>query len=172
MQKLESNEREIWLRKEKLQDNKTRQEQRELELKNLKEEEAKLNKEIEEFQENSLSTYYKKVSQVRAYFKQVAPAKVAMAERVLQPELLPPLVKICTCESRLQQYDEYGKVTKNPKTPDYGICQINEPTWGDEAKEFGFDIMKKEGNIVMANVIFAAFGAQPWYPSKSCHGMA
>ena len=176
MAKLEANEREIWLRKEKLQDNKGRQDALTAELEALKADEATLNGEIEQFQEDSLSTYYQKVSMVRSYLKRAAPAQVALAERLVQPELLPALKPICGCESagsphkEPRHYEADGSVRRNPKTPDWGYCQINDTTWKRTSQQLGFDYMTPNGNIVMSNIIFAVHGAAPWSATAACHG--
>lgn len=56
------------------------------------------------------------------------------------------------------------------KTSDYGIMQINYPTWGKVFNVSKEDLLNKETNVKLAKQIYdrsGNFGA--WYMSKKCH---
>lgn len=77
------------------------------------------------------------------------------------------LRKICKAESGGEQFDKKGKVIVGKIDPrDKGICQINEYYNGAKARELGYDIYTKEGNIKMAEWLFLNFGSSPWDASK------
>jgi len=84
---------------------------------------------------------------------------------------------VCACESvgdadlEPQHWDADGSVLRGRQNPDdIGMCQLNEPTWGATAKAHGWDIHTIEGNVLMANWIYANEGYYPWRYSKGCHG--
>lgn len=73
------------------------------------------------------------------------------------------MLKIALCESSLRQD------ICNPKTPDCGLFQINETSWGEKAKELGLDYKNSvDDNIQMAKHILDTQGIKAWNPSKSC----
>lgn len=92
--------------------------------------------------------------------------------------LTPRLQRICACESvgrpdAIPQHYERDGVTvlTGRVTPeDTGMCQINTFFWGATAKSMGLDLFNPFDNVQMANYIYQQQGAQPWYPSKKCHG--
>ena len=109
--------------------------------------------------------------------EQAAIAPRAHAAPLVKPVLNPAMRPVCACESvgnpdkAPQHFDEDGGVLHGKQNPDdIGMCQLNEPTWGDKATELGWDIYTPEGNILMANWIYANEGYFPWRYSKGCHG--
>lgn len=92
--------------------------------------------------------------------------------------LAPRLQRICACESVgrpdavPQHYEADGVTVLTGRiTPeDKGMCQINEYFWGAKAESLGLDLLDPFDNVQMANYIYQQQGAQPWYPSKKCHG--
>lgn len=87
--------------------------------------------------------------------------------------ITPELKAICGCESmgnwKNPQHFNKGKIIIGRTTPDdKGICQINKRYWGAKAKELGFNILERNGNIQMANWIYERQGTQPWSASKGC----
>ncbi len=95
-------------------------------------------------------------------------------------ELRDALKVICACESAgrpdvapRHYIDENNtQVLRGHITPqDIGMCQISEKYWGDKADELGLDLFDPHDNVAMANYIYDNYGAQPWYPSKKCHGL-
>jgi len=110
---------------------------------------------------------------------EVAVTQVAHAAEplLLNPVLAVPMRPVCGCESvgkpdaEPQHWDADGSVLRGRQNPDdIGMCQINEPTWGDKATELGWDIYTLEGNILMTNWIYSHEGFEPWRYSKGCHG--
>lgn len=96
-------------------------------------------------------------------------------KEVPTPTLEPALERVCACESgggvAPKQFDNQGNVIRGHYNPnDIGMCQINEYWWGDKAKELGFDIYTREGNIKMANWIYKndSRGIENWSWSKHC----
>lgn len=99
------------------------------------------------------------------------------ASQKVLPTLDPALVPVCTCESgqdtgEPQQYDIHtGGVLHGKQNPkDIGMCQVNEHWNGKAATEMGWDIYTTEGNILMANWLYAHYGKTPWNWSKGCWG--
>jgi len=92
--------------------------------------------------------------------------------------LYPKLQRICACEStgdpdgtpRHYENDGVTVLTGRITPEDIGMCQINTYFWEDRAIELGLDITDPHDNVSMANYIYRKYGAQPWYPSKKCHG--
>lgn len=89
--------------------------------------------------------------------------------------LIPALVPICGCESAGSptapptQYDAAGDVLHGASHyPDTGMCQLNASVWQDTALQHGWDIYTPDGNIRMANWLYAKSGTQPWLSSKAC----
>lgn len=87
--------------------------------------------------------------------------------------LFPELKTICAAEStgdwtaEPRHWDSNGDVLRGRvNSKDIGQCQINEPVWGDKAKELGLDIYSFNGNRRMANWIYERYGNQPWYLSE------
>ena len=80
------------------------------------------------------------------------------------------MTRIAYCESKLRQFNERGRVVRNPVSPDYGVFQIHKPTWGHEADKLGLDIYTVEGNIEMADYILKTQGIAAWRASAACHG--
>lgn len=86
------------------------------------------------------------------------------------------LKRIASCESwgdpnkEPRQFKD-GQVLRGvPNPDDIGLAQINEPTWGAQAKELGYDIYTYDGNLAMAKWIFNHYGSTPWNWSKGCWG--
>lgn len=92
------------------------------------------------------------------------------ADRVTEVPTMPdiPLLdKICKAESGDRQFAADGSVLRGKVDPsDIGYCQINEPTWNDQARKLGYDIYTQDGNIAMAQWLFLRYGSQPWNASK------
>jgi len=102
----------------------------------------------------------------------IAPINV---ERSLIIDFIAPELKaICAAEStgdwnaEPKQFNDDGSVLRGIVNPsDIGQCQINEPTWGKEAKRLGFDIYQSNGNRQMANYIYETRGNQDWKYSRA-----
>lgn len=92
--------------------------------------------------------------------------------------LAPRLQQICACESvgrpdavpRHYEADGVTVLTGRITPEDKGMCQINEYFWGEKAESLGLDLLDPFDNVQMANYIYQQHGAQPWYPSRACHG--
>ena len=85
--------------------------------------------------------------------------------------LYPVMENICTCESG-KQFHPDGTVVKGVVNPlDIGMCQINLKYHGEAAESLGFDVFTEVGNIRYTNYLYDQQGAQPWYLSRSCHGI-
>lgn len=92
--------------------------------------------------------------------------------------LVAPLRPVCGCESSGDpdkaptQYDADGNVLHGRVNPnDIGMCQINvQPKNGNiqQAEKLGLDVYTEQGNIKMANWLYAHQGLTPWDSSKSC----
>ena len=95
----------------------------------------------------------------------------SMAEMVADATGDPRMAIVAHCESQLKHFNDDGTVLlgwQNPK--DIGVFQINEPTWGKQAKRLGYDIRTLEGNLAMGGYIFKTEGFKPWKYSKPCWG--
>jgi hypothetical protein len=87
------------------------------------------------------------------------------------------LKHITSCESwgdpnkEPREFGPDGKVLHGyPNPQDIGLGQINLPTWGEKAKELGFDLNTYDGNLGMSKWIFDHYGWKPWVYSESCWG--
>lgn len=75
------------------------------------------------------------------------------------------MVKIVRCESGFRQFKDNGEILIG-HTNDWGVMQINVPTWLEKSKELGFDITTLEGNIAMGKYILKAQGYEAWVCDK------
>lgn len=73
----------------------------------------------------------------------------------------PAFVGTVSCESHFRQYDRTGAVLTS-STTDVGIAQINVKTWGQKAKELGYDIYSEDGNLLMARHVLTVQGITAW----------
>jgi len=75
----------------------------------------------------------------------------------------PEMRKIAECESGGTQ-SARNKNYRNGRhwSTDVGYFQINNHHWGRKAKELGYDIYTKEGNIKMARYILENYGIHHW----------
>jgi len=95
--------------------------------------------------------------------------ETASTTPVVQESIPQDLRKIADCESGNNQFDKEGNVIVgrvNPK--DIGVLQINSYYWGETAKELGYDIYTRGGNLSMGLWLYKNYGTQPWQWSKSC----
>jgi Transglycosylase-like domain len=78
----------------------------------------------------------------------------------------PRMVTVAKCES--------GYIIKQVgrTSPDYGLFQINAPSWDKKAKELGYPDYKTDlqQNIKMAKYILEHQGISAWNPSRYCWG--
>ncbi len=80
----------------------------------------------------------------------------------IQQEFSPRMVKVVSCESQFRQFI-YATTTLKSPTDDWGIMQINWPTWGDISLKMGLDIKgSAEDNIKMGKYILGVQGEDAW----------
>jgi hypothetical protein len=77
---------------------------------------------------------------------------------------------VALCESKGLHTNPDGTLVMGKITPDYGLMQINEVHL-EAAKNKGYDIRDLQDNVRYAKLLFDSYGWQPWYSSKSCHGL-
>ncbi len=107
----------------------------------------------------------------------VPPPVVTVPDEPLKPELVPELVKICTCESgqgtgKPQQFNIHtGEILRGVINPDdTGMCQINKHYHLEDSQRMGWDIETEEGNILYSNWLYSKQGTKPWEWSRPCWG--
>lgn len=75
----------------------------------------------------------------------------------------PDMVAIAECESNFRQFNNDGTPLRGKITPDWGIFQINEPTWDKKAQELGLNYKNSaEDNLQMAKYILEVQGKEAW----------
>ena len=89
----------------------------------------------------------------------------------------PQLKQICACESvgdkdaEPRHFNEDGTVLIGEiDDRDIGSCQISTHWWGDTAKELGYNLWSKEGNINFAIYLYKTQGSHLWEQSSKCWG--
>lgn len=76
------------------------------------------------------------------------------------------MVRIVGCESGYKHFS-HGTTTLKSPTNDWGVMQINWPTWGKLSVEMGLDIKGSEDdNIKMGQYILSVSGEQAWVCSS------
>lgn len=119
------------------------------------------------------------ITTIKESEEEVTPPSVVIIpeEEPPAPELLPELVKICTCESgqgtgKPQQFNIHtGEVLRGVINPDdTGMCQINKHYHLEASIQKGWDIETEEGNILYSNWLYSTQGSKPWSWSKPCWG--
>lgn len=84
----------------------------------------------------------------------------------LDPKMM---LAIAKCESGIRQYNKNGQVIVS-STKDYGLFQIWHGNHA-KAKELGFDVMTREGNMDFAVwLMIKGGGVRHWKASAKCHG--
>lgn len=113
---------------------------------------------------------------LEASFEEVILPAIPEPEPV-KPILNPAMKPICACESvgnkhgEPTHYKANGDVLRGIVNPsDIGLCQLNDPSWDDQAQSLGFDIYTESGNIEMTNWIYKHEGIWPWRYSQACWG--
>lgn len=80
----------------------------------------------------------------------------------------PILINIARCESGFNQYDEDGKILKNPKSSAIGVMQIMSSLHRKEALRLGYNIQTLDGNLKYAKHLYEDEGTRPWNSSRKC----
>ncbi len=83
---------------------------------------------------------------------------------------VPIMATIAGCESRFRQFDENGRVLKNPNSSASGVMQIMSSIHKREAARLGYDIYTLEGNLAYARHLYRNEGTRPWNASRHCWG--
>lgn len=105
----------------------------------------------------------------------INPTKAEIVEELrieFGDRLTPYMFAIMDCESDLMQWRKDGSVVKS-ETLDFGIGQINEPTWDKRAKELGIDYKNDwRENIRMMKVVYeeSKRGLLNWTCRKALDG--
>lgn len=81
---------------------------------------------------------------------------------------LPVMVSIARCESGFRQFDERGRVLKNPNSSATGVMQIMSSIHRRHAARLGYDIYTLSGNLGYAKHLFETEGTRPWNASRRC----
>lgn len=83
----------------------------------------------------------------------------------------PVLKRIAKCESDARQKSaKNGQITyhvNSDGTVDIGIMEINSVHFA-EATRLGLDLTREEDNMKFAKWLYANYGTEPWYSSRSC----
>lgn len=82
----------------------------------------------------------------------------------------PVLISIAKCESGMRQFDEFGRVLKNPRSSATGVMQIMASVHRRSAMRLGYDIYTLEGNLGYAKKLYQREGTKPWNASRHCWG--
>ena len=82
----------------------------------------------------------------------------------------PVLINIAKCESRMRQYDEKGRVLKNPSSSASGVMQIMLSYHRKPAARLGLDLHTLDGNLRYALHLYKQEGTRPWNASRHCWG--
>lgn len=110
------------------------------------------------------------------HFVETVEAKGIATVEDSKPELVAPLMRVCSCEStgspenEPQHFEKDGVTVllgkHNPR--DVGMCQINLDAHEKTAITMGLDLFKMDDNIRYANWLFSKQGLKPWRYSKTC----
>ena len=79
-----------------------------------------------------------------------------------------PMLRVAYCESGLRHFYLNSNAVVRSHTNDFGVFQINYPTWGKTAQNMGIDIMSPSGNIQFARYILDKQGISAWNSSMGC----
>lgn len=82
----------------------------------------------------------------------------------------PVLVSIARCESGFRQFDENGRILKNPNSSATGVMQIMSSVHRHAASRLNYDINTLAGNLGYAKHLYKTEGTRPWNPSRHCWG--
>ena len=82
----------------------------------------------------------------------------------------PVLISIAKCESGMRQFDENGRVLKNPDSSATGVMQIMASFHRRQALRLGYDINTLNGNLGYAKKLYQREGTRPWNASRHCWG--
>ncbi len=80
----------------------------------------------------------------------------------------PVLISIAKCESGMRQFDDSGRVLKNPRSSATGVMQIMASVHRRQALRLGFDINTLNGNLGYAKKLYSNEGTRPWNASRHC----